>query len=533
MIDVPVVETRGLVKRYDDQLAVAGLDLVIGPGEIFGLVGPNGAGKTTTMKILATLLAPTVGRGVRHRHPGRRRPDRGPAPHRLHARLLRRLRRPAGVGVPRLLRSLLLESPPTRRPTMIGELLEIVGLADKREAYVETLSRGMRQRLCLAHTLVHDPTLLILDEPASGLDPRARVEMREILRELRGDGQDDPGQQPHPPRARRDVHRRRDRRSRPRPALREASARSSAPCAPPRSCESTSSATRRRSRRRPTGSEPIRVSATSCRRRAPDGLDAAGGRVRRHRRRPGRAAAIDDRGRSPRGRLRAGHQRSRGDLPQGHRPGRERGGGMTATADAIRPARRSAFREFLAGVGTIMVKELRSRMRGRRAFIVLTIYLGLLALITYGSYLVVAPTCPRQLRRRRLREPGKYLGDRGPDDLHASLDLPAHPHLLHRTGLHGRADQPRAREADARPAREHADAPRSDRPRQAPGGARLRRADDRGGRADHGDRADVRRRLGRGHRAPAAGPARRRRSRWAPSASSSPRSSSARRPRPS
>ena len=71
---------------------------------------------------------------------------------------------------------------------MIGELLAIVGLEDKRNEYVEALSRGMRQRLCLAHTLVHDPALLILDEPASGLDPRARVEMREILRELRGMG---------------------------------------------------------------------------------------------------------------------------------------------------------------------------------------------------------------------------------------------------------------------------------------------------------------------------------------------------------
>jgi ABC-2 type transport system ATP-binding protein len=78
--------------------------------------------------------------------------------------------------------------PANRRPTMIGELLEIVGLGDRRDAYVESLSRGMRQRLCLAHTLVHDPVLLILDEPASGLDPRARVEMREILRELRSMG---------------------------------------------------------------------------------------------------------------------------------------------------------------------------------------------------------------------------------------------------------------------------------------------------------------------------------------------------------
>src|SRR5688500_67967 len=78
--------------------------------------------------------------------------------------------------------------PANRRPIMIDELLEIVGLTEKRDAYVESMSRGMRQRLCLAHTLVHDPALLILDEPASGLDPRARVEMREIFRELRSMG---------------------------------------------------------------------------------------------------------------------------------------------------------------------------------------------------------------------------------------------------------------------------------------------------------------------------------------------------------
>ena len=111
-------------------------------------------------------------------------------------------------------------------------------------------------------------------------------------------------------------------------------------------------------------------------------------------------------------------------------------GGMTATAEVMRPARRSAFREFLAGVGTIMVKELRSRMRGRRAFVVLTIYLGLLALITYGSYLIVAPTARGDFGG--VVNPGQHLGHRRPDDLHAALDLPAHPHLLHRPRLHGR-----------------------------------------------------------------------------------------------
>ena len=100
----PVVELRGLVKRYDGELAVAGIDLVVGPGEIYGLVGPNGAGKTTTMRILATLLAPTAGEAYVTGIPVDREPARGPPAHRLHARLLRRLRRPAGLGVPRLLR---------------------------------------------------------------------------------------------------------------------------------------------------------------------------------------------------------------------------------------------------------------------------------------------------------------------------------------------------------------------------------------------------------------------------------------------
>ncbi len=183
----PVVETRGLVKRYGDQLAVAGVDLVVGPGEIYGLVGPNGAGKTTTMKILATLLAPTAGEAYVTGIPV----DADPLEVRRRIGYM-----PDFYGVYDDLRvweyldffARCYGVPANRRGPMIGELLEIVGLADRREAYVESLSRGMRQRLCLAHTLVHDPALLILDEPASGLDPRARVEMREILRELRAMG---------------------------------------------------------------------------------------------------------------------------------------------------------------------------------------------------------------------------------------------------------------------------------------------------------------------------------------------------------
>jgi len=181
---VPVIETRGLVKRYDGELAVDGIDLVVGPGEIFGLVGPNGAGKTTTMRILATLLAPTAGEALVCGIPVMEDP----------IEVRRRIGyMPDFYGVYDDLRvweyldffARCYGVPAAQRVTMIGELLDIVGLREKRNAYVEALSRGMRQRLCLAHTLVHDPQLLILDEPASGLDPRARVEMREILRTLR------------------------------------------------------------------------------------------------------------------------------------------------------------------------------------------------------------------------------------------------------------------------------------------------------------------------------------------------------------
>jgi ABC-2 type transport system ATP-binding protein len=182
-----IVTTRGLVKRYNGTLALAGLDLDIGEGEIFGLVGPNGAGKTTTLRILATLLQPTEGDAEIAGLSVRRSPDR-----------IRRVLgfMPDAFGVYDDMRvweyldffGRCYGLPADRRRRMIADLLELVDLGDTRDMYVQALSRGMQQRLCLAHALVHDPAVLLLDEPASGLDPRARVELRELLRELRALG---------------------------------------------------------------------------------------------------------------------------------------------------------------------------------------------------------------------------------------------------------------------------------------------------------------------------------------------------------
>jgi ABC-2 type transport system ATP-binding protein len=182
-----IVRTSGLVKRYPGTVAVAGLDLDVGEGEIFGLVGPNGAGKTTTLRILATLLKPTSGEAEVAGISVRRNPDEA-------RRVLGFM--PDVFGVYDDMRvweyldffARCYGIPAARRRQMIGDLLDLVDLGDKRDAYVQGLSRGMQQRLCLAHTLVHDPQVLLLDEPASGLDPRARVELRELLRELRSLG---------------------------------------------------------------------------------------------------------------------------------------------------------------------------------------------------------------------------------------------------------------------------------------------------------------------------------------------------------
>jgi len=177
------IETIGLSRKFGKLTAVDSLNLQIPTGSLFGLIGPNGAGKTTTLRMLAGLLDPSSGEiniNGSTTHGGWREVRRqlGYMPDFF------------GVYEDMLVWEYLdfygrcYDLPRQHRQQVVDELLELVDLTDKRDSYVQSLSRGMRQRLCLAHTLVHNPTVLLLDEPASGLDPRARVEMRELLREL-------------------------------------------------------------------------------------------------------------------------------------------------------------------------------------------------------------------------------------------------------------------------------------------------------------------------------------------------------------
>jgi ABC-2 type transport system ATP-binding protein len=179
-----MIEVINFTKRYGDFVAVDNLSFTIGKGEIFGFIGPNGAGKSTTIRFLATLLRPTSGEG---RVAGFSVTTEPMSVRRVIGFMPDDFGVYDGMKVWEFLDffAVAYEIPRSYRKKIIGEVLDLLDLTHKRDDYVNGLSKGMKQRLCLAKTLVHDPPVLILDEPASGLDPRARLEMKALLNELK------------------------------------------------------------------------------------------------------------------------------------------------------------------------------------------------------------------------------------------------------------------------------------------------------------------------------------------------------------
>jgi len=182
-----VIRTENLTKKYENFLALDNLNLTVGEKEIFGYIGPNGSGKTTTIRMLTGMMAPTSGKaevaGI------------DVVAHPQHAKEVVGYC-PDAVGVYRGMRvweyldffAAAHRIPKAKRQARVDDVLKITGADEMKDYFVDSLSHGMRQRVGIARTLIHDPKVLFLDEPTNGLDPRARIEMRALLKQLQALG---------------------------------------------------------------------------------------------------------------------------------------------------------------------------------------------------------------------------------------------------------------------------------------------------------------------------------------------------------